>query len=122
MLILLFILLILAIYWEVSDYSRIANRARISELEGEDREKEYTFLSCFNYENNVRWRSIFIAATIATILIAAVLSLFEVCYGAGLIILVFAAVFVSVYGVEVFRSFHMYRPMCSKVKEDLVIL
>jgi hypothetical protein len=128
---LLFILLILAVYWEVNDYKRLEQRPNLDTLTDEEREKEYIFYSCFNYENNVKWRSIFIATTIATLLILAVLTLFNnfgvlrECYYdflPALIILIFASIFVAFYGIEAYRSFHMYRPICSKIKQDITIL
>lgn len=119
---LLALLLILAIYWETADQERLNSRPMLNDLSEEDRNRELEFLACFNYENNVRWRSIFIGTTIALLLILVILTVADIQIDLGLIAAIFAAVFISFFGVETFRSYHYYRPMCAKVRSSMVVL
>lgn len=125
-------LFILAVYWEVSDYRRLERRPPLSQLETEEEKtQELYFYSCFMANNRVSWRHIYIASFISTLLIWAGLYMFGLRTRMALtfcgpvnrppftmVFLIFVAIFVITYIVEQFRSFHLYRPMCSKVKED----
>jgi len=119
----LLILLILAIYWEYCDYRRLQTRPSIqTKTNSNDIQKEYLFYSCFNYENNIYWRSIFIASTISTSFISYVLYLLKVQLKIWLVLLIFVGIFIPFYIITSFKTFHLYRNMCNKVKTDLLIL
>ena len=130
----LIILFVLAVVWEWRDYRRLEKRPPLSEIEEENKTKELYFYSCFMANNRVSWRHIYIASFLSSLLIWALLYMFGVetlntikftsidirrrSIPYSFVLLVFASIFVITYIVEQFRSFHLYRPMCSKVKED----
>lgn len=117
------ILLLLAIYWEYADHTRLTSRPPITPDHDEyDREKEYLFYGCFNYENNVYWRSIFIATAISMLALVYIFSLMKVPITGWLVFLIVLAVFIPFYILVTFRTFHLYRVMCNKIKPDLTIL
>ncbi len=121
----LVILLILAIYWEAKDIIRLDSRKPIDRIKNlELREKELHFYACFNSENNIQWRGIYIMSFVVTLLISYLISEFysDKCFDVNLSFLVFGSIVLVFYIGNVFRSFHVYRPMCSKVRCDKTIL
>ena len=129
------ILLVLAIYWEYRDHDRLKDRPNIDEVDEEDRIDEYLFYGCFNAENRVSWRNIYIATFISVLLIWYILIIFNfaprmslsLCNMGGrpsmnILILIFVAIFCIFYIVDQFREFHLYRDMCAKVRSDKCVL
>jgi len=127
-------LLVLAIIWETGDYMRLQKRPPLSEIDEEDQEDELIFYGCFNRENNAYWKHLYIIAWISTGLIWAALWAFDIrvdlnfnVYASRqkpsflLIVLIFVIILLISYIVTNFRQFHLYRVMCSKIKEDNVI-
>lgn len=129
------ILLILAIYWEYQDHDRLKDRPDIDEIDEEDRLNEYLFYGCFNAENRVSWRNIYIASFISVLLIWYILIIFNfaprmtltLCNSGGrpslnILILIFITIFCIFYIVDQFREYHLYRDMCAKIRTDKCIL
>jgi len=121
--IIIIVILLLSIYWEFKDNDRINKRKKISDIkDDEERRKEYEFYGTFNYENNVQWRTIFIGAFISTIILYFLLvknkSINKVYY-----IYIFLIIFITYYTICQFRTFHLYRIMANKIRQnDLIIL
>lgn len=120
----LIILLILSIIWEIKDIQRLNGRKPVWEIKDkEHRKKEMEFYGCFNSENNIRWRGIFIMTTVSTLLILYVISQFyPECINVNMSLLIFAAIILVFYIGDIFRRFHVYRPMCAKIKKNNTIL
>lgn len=120
----LVILLVLAIFWEVKDIQRITDRKPIWEIKDKDkRQDELEFYACFNAENNIQWRGLFIMTTVSTLLILYVISQFyPECINVNMGLLIFGSIILVFYIGDIFRTFHVYRPMCGKVKKDKIIL
>lgn len=129
------ILLVLAIYWEYQDHERLKDRPTIDEVDEDDRIDEYLFYGCFNAENRVSWRNIYIATFISVLLIWYILIIFNfaprmslsLCNVSGrpsinILILIFVAIFCIFYIVDQFREFHLYRDMCAKIRTDKCVL
>ncbi len=115
--------LILAVYWEYADHARLTSRKPINQDDDDfEREREYLFYGCFNYENNVYWRSIFIATAISMGVLVYILSQLKVPITIWLVFLIILAVFIPFYAIVTFRTFHLYRVMCNKIKPELTIL
>lgn len=116
-------LLFLAILWEYQDHHRLANRKSVQSLEtASDQKREYLFYGCYNYENNVAWRGIFIGSVLATLIIWYILYAMKVKVRWWVVLLIFFAVFIPFYAISTFKTFHLYRVMCNKLKTDLTIL
>ena len=122
LLIILLILLVAAFYWEFKDHQRIISRPQVDTLPTDLQNKEYIFYSCFNYENNIKWRTLFICSIISSLLITYILYAFQVNITVPMVLLIIGAIFFIFYGCEIFQNFHLYRPMCGKVKPDINIL
>lgn len=120
----LIILLVLAIFWEVKDIQRLTDRKPVWKIKDEDKRlDELEFYACFNAENNIQWRGIFIMTTVATLLVLYVISQFyPECINANMALLIFGSIILVFYIGDIFRTFHVYRPMCGKVKKDKIIL
>ena len=114
-------ILILAVYWEAKDYNRISKRPPISSVEKKDKLREYKFYACFNSENNVMWRNIYISSVLSIILIGFVLKTYhpDVTFSWKIYLV---CIFLTFYISNHFRTFHLYRVMTSKIKPDLTIL
>ena len=122
LLIILLFLLIAAFYWEFKDHNRIISRPQVNTLSPDLQNREYVFYACFNYENNIKWRTLFICSIISTLLITYILYAFHFAITVPLVLLIIGAIFFVFYGCEIFQNFHLYRQMCSKVKPDINIL
>lgn len=119
----LLVLLILAIIWEFQDIDRLEKREPLCNIKDpKQRRKEYEFYACFNAENNIQWRGLFIMTTVSTLLILYVISQFHECIDPNMAFLIFAAIILVFYIGAVFRTFHVYRPMCSKASKNKYIL
>ena len=121
----LFILLILSVFWEIKDHQRIKARPPICSIKSKRRrKKEMEFHACFNAENNIEWRGIFIMTFISTFLIVYIIYQFysEYPINLNMVFLIFAAIILVFYIGSVFRNFHLHREMCAKVKKDKIIL
>jgi hypothetical protein len=121
----LMILLVLAIFWEFKDHERIKSRPYVHSIKTEKgRKKELEFHACFNAENNIEWRGIFIMTFVATLLVMYIIYQFypDKCLDLNLGFLIFGAIILVFYIGNVFRHFHLYREMCAKVKKDRIIL
>lgn len=123
------IIFLLALYWEYCDIYRLETRPPIEEIDEEKQQDELLFYGCFNYENRVAWRCIYIASFISTILIVLLLITFRIrptldasfCGpvdrpGFGLVFLIFVAILIIAYIVDHFKEYHLYRLMCYKIK------
>ena len=121
----LIILLFLAIFWEAKDYQRLEARVPINKItDKRKREKELHFYACFNAENNIEWRGIFIMTFVSTLLITYLISEFypDQPLDINLLLLTFGSIILVFYIGHMFRSFHLYRNMCSKVRCDRTII
>ncbi len=118
------VLLVLAIYWEIKDYQRIKARPFLCDIKcSKKREEELEFHACFNARNNVQWRGIFIMSFFAAVLVVYIIQeLYCLEIGFNLFLLTFAAILIVFYIGSTFRTFHLYRDMCARVKSDKNIL
>ena len=122
------ILLLAALFWEYMDYKRVAKLTSIYNLPtGKERVAQMKFISCFSYENTVRWRSLFIAAIIITVCIGCLIPMLlpdviDKDKKIPFLVLTFFFIFLVSYFTANFRSFHLDRVLCSKVKKDTVVL
>lgn len=123
--IILLLLLIMAIKFEKDDMSRISKRQEVYSIKNrKKREKEYIFYGSFNSENNIMWRSIYISTFISVACIIYMLRYTFPQINFKLIhaIMIFAIIFLIFYGSNIFRTFHFYRVMTSKLKKRTTIL
>lgn len=114
---------ILAFMWEYKDYSRLQKRPSISSLPQQRRNRELAFYGCFNYENRVEWRMIFIGSVLSTVCIWYVLKyVANVQVQHNIMILIGFIIMGIFYILSAFKQFHLFRVMCSKIKPNLTIL
>ena len=84
----------------------------------QERKKEYEFYGCYNYENNIIWRMIFIQTFIIVCFIYAIQdNLHPKQY-----VYIFIIIFLVTYFTTNWKIFHFYRVMASKVKESIPIM
>ena len=123
-LIIVVLIVVYAVFAEFKDYRLLEKRPPLSLIASdEDKNKELLFYSCFNYENNIQWRSIFATSALATLIIGYILH--ESYSGeirTNTYVLILLVIFFAFFGSYVFKTFHMYRPMCGKVKPENTIL
>lgn len=118
--IILIFLLILAFIFEFQDYQRIGKRPDIKSAK--DTQLEYEFYSCFNYDNNIYWRSIYIASILAVFAIWYILYVTGNKISVPVFLIIFLVIFFIFYGVTHYKTFHLYRVMCNKARPDKIIL
>jgi len=116
-------LLIFAIYWEYWDYVRLKEKPSVdpsscssgsyNEEKCEQEIERLRFLACFNYENGPKWRGIYIALIILTVILLYVFG-FPSSFKVGLLFLLF--IFLVFYLIESLRSYHVHRLLCSKAR------
>ena len=117
----LLILLILACFWEYKDYDRIKSRPYLCDIKcSKKKKKELEFHACFNAKNNIQWRGIYIMSFVAALLVTYIIMQ---CYpdlpiNLNLFILTFGAILIVFYIGNTFRTYHLYRDMCARVKSD----
>jgi len=119
--IVLIVLLILAAQWEYKDYGRIKSRPFLCDIKSSrEKKKELEFYACFNRDNNVQWRGIFIMSFIAALLILYIILQFypDSPLNFNVFFLTFAAIILVFYIGNIYRSYHLYRDMCAKIKGD----
>ena len=118
------VLLVLAICWEIKDYQRIKSRPFLCDIKcPKKKAEELEFHACFNARNNIQWRGIFIMSFFAAILVLYIIQ--EIyCHqiNCNSFLLVFAAILIVFYIGNTYRTFHLYRDMCARVKSDKNIL
>ena len=121
----LLILFILAAFWEFKDYERIKARPYLCDISSEQKkQKELEFHACFNGNNNIQWRGIYIMSFVAALLVTYIIMQ---CYpdlpiNLNLFILTFGAILIVFYIGNTFRTYHLYRDMCARVISDKNIL
>lgn len=117
LLISLCIILVLAVYWEYKDYKRLYARPMLKEIKDpKKKEKEMKFYACFNYENAVLWRMMFVVAFLSCILIKFILKSFGTEIKSDIFIIMLAIIFLIQYFASDFKNFHLYRLMAYKVQ------
>ena len=134
--IIIVILAALAAWWEYNDHCRLLDRKKIKDLPEDEREEELKFYACYNSENRVSWRTLFLASLISTALIWYLLLIFGVKTkmrlpfhsedyykepSFNLLIAVFLIVFIIFYIFDHLKEHHLYKKMSSKVKDEEVI-
>lgn len=117
------IFLVLALYWEAQDSKRLEARPHIYQIDDPvQREREYIFHACFNVDNNIQWRTIYIAAIVSALFIFYLLYYLKYPVSIPLFFMIVVIMVIVFYIVNIFRTFHLYRVMCSKVKPDLTVI
>jgi K+-sensing histidine kinase KdpD len=113
---------VLAIYWELTDHHALLKRPRIDELSEEEQQKELQFHACYNAENNVQWRSIYIMAAVVIVLTAYIIYQISGIFDINMLVLIFFAIVICFAVGAMFRTFHLFHPMCAKVRDDKVVV
>ena len=113
-----------ALRWEANDIKKIYARRKVYEIKNfKEREKEYKFYATFNHENHIMWRSLFISACIASVIIYIYLKNYfsqeRIALDCFVILFVIFLVF---YLMHIYRNFHIYRVMASKVRKDYSVM
>lgn len=117
------LIVLYAFICEYRDYSRIGRRSELSDITSEvDKNNELLFYGCFNFENNITWRSLFILSFISTLIIAYIMNQTNNDLSINLYLAILLVIFFTFLGGSTFKTFHLYRPMCSKIKPDNIIL
>lgn len=112
-----------AICWEANDIAKIYARPRLHELSSTEKDKELMFYATFNHDNNIMWRSLFLTAIIATTCIYIYLKNAyspENAEISGFVILF--VIFFANYMNHIYRNFHIYRVMASKVRPEYHVM
>lgn len=120
----LILLLFLAIYWESKDFTRIFNRKPLYTIKNrKERTQEYRFYGLFNSENNIMWRSLYVSAVIAVLLIAYYFNQVspDVSLKLGTYITIFIIIFMVYYLSHHYRVFHLYRVMGGKFRKKTIL-
>jgi hypothetical protein len=121
-LLLVLILLYWAVRWEASDIRKLYAKKPLRTLPKKSRVKELTFYATYNSENNIMWRSLFISAVIISVLLYLYLKnygTYNSCETHGFVILF--SVFLTSYMMHIYRTFHIYRVMTSKVRSREIL-
>jgi hypothetical protein len=123
MLIVFWFLLFCAIYWEYCDFTRMGKMPSAMDptLTPKQQKERLVYYSCFNYDNGIQWKYIYIQCTICLFLILYVLKKFGIKLEFHTIVLIFACIFFTFYGGATFKNFHFQRVLASKCRKDLVI-
>jgi hypothetical protein len=113
-----------AICWEANDIAKLYARPRLHELKDEsEKEKELMFYATFNHENNIMWRSLFLTGIIATICIYMYMKNAYSSENAELsAFIILAIIFLTNYMNHIYRNFHIYRVMASKVRPEYHVM
>ena len=135
-LIFIVVIAILASWWEYSDHCRLLERKSLKDLPEEEREDELKFYACYNSDNRVSWRTLFLASLISTILIWYLLYVFGVKVklqtsfysekyyrepSFNILLAIFLIIFIIFYIFDHLKEYHLYRKISSKVKDDETI-
>lgn len=117
-------LLYCAMKWESNDIKKFYARRPVYDIKDPvEREKEYMFYSTFNAENHIMWRSLFMSATIASVVIYLFLKNYSDPKKMELnCFVILFIVFLIYYLTHIYRNFHVYRVMASKVKKNVYIM
>lgn len=112
-----------ALYWEYLDIKKVYARRTVYDItDPVEKEKEYKFYSTFMHDNNIMWRSFYISAVIATLLLYFYLKN----YSKGTLetdcVAILLIMFLVFYLVHTYRSFHFYRVLASKVRSDYYVM
>jgi len=119
--VLLSILFLLAFYWEYKDYHRMYKRPYIKDIKNTNQKiKELTFYSTYNYKNNIYWRSIFIISIISILIINYIMKSYSIDIKQEVLIICLIVIFLVQYFVNNFKVFHLYRIMSSKITNEQV--
>ena len=108
------ILVLLALYWEYQELQRLKSRPSIEELD--EPIPEYKYYACYNYENGVDWRGIFIATVVSVLAVAYILYSYKVELKFNLLLLIGLSIFGIFYLKSSFQNYHFYRHACDNVR------
>jgi hypothetical protein len=116
------ILFILAIYWEYKDIKAVENLKSVHSIEDKkERSKIRKFVGTFMYKNNIMWRSIFIATSIAMAIIVLYLNHIDCKLDIFSLSLIFFIIFIAFYFTNVHRTTHLYRVLAGKIDKNLLM-
>lgn len=119
------LIFVMAIYWEMGDFKIIKGRKDLNDIHDKDEKaKELLFYGCYNAETNIRWREIFIMSILSAILIFYVLKQSDpnAKVSVNLFILVFMSIFIMFIISSMYKTYHLYNGMCSKINPEKVPL
>lgn len=113
-----------ALRWEANDIKKLYARRNVYEIKNrKEREKEYKFYATFNHENHIMWRSLFISSFIASVIIYIYFKNFSNSKNLELdSFVVLFTIFLVFYLTHLYRNFHIYRVMASKVRKDYSVM
>lgn len=133
LIVIIIILFVLAIYWEVGDYKIIKSRKNLSDIKNKDEKaRELLFYGCFNAENNIRWREIFIMSIVSSLIVLYIFKQFsnngtgdtagKNTMGLNVFLLVFVIIFCIFLGSSMYKTYHLYNGMCGKINPHKIPL
>lgn len=117
------LVLAFAIKSEVNDHAGVHARKPLSQIyDPEERLRELQFYACFDWENNVVWRSAYISTFIFVLILYFILSQFNVKLNFAFYPLIFLVLFFILFFTSNYKAFHLYRDICFNVRSDCIAL
>jgi hypothetical protein len=121
--IIIVVILLYALICEYKDYVLLGSRPALSSITNDvDKNNELLFYGCFNSENNIQWRSSYILSVVSMLVISYILKEWGYIVELNLQLLILFTIFMVFFGASTFKNFHLYRPMCAKIKPENIIL
>ena len=117
------LLLVGALYWEKCDILKIWNMKPVHTIKNKKyRKLKEQFIATFMYKNNIMWRSIYISATISIFIIGIFMRYYASTSLIKTLIMMFFVIFIVFYFTHIYRTFHIYRVLASKIDRKLLIM
>lgn len=115
-------LVTVALIYEFHDFNKLYERPPAYLYDNiEERELEYKYFGCYSVFVEVIWRNSLIAAGSSAIFIYILLYiLLNIKLSIAAFILIFIINFLIIYAANSFRSYHLYRDLCSKFNSDII--
>ena len=120
--IIIVIFVIMAVFCERQDSRRLSIRPNLIDIKNhKERERELLFYGCFNSENNVTWRWLFITALISSLVISYGFSKIysdKKKFSFDMFLMLFAVTFATFYIMTSLKTHHLYNNMCGKLRNE----
>jgi hypothetical protein len=116
-------ILLCALNWEYQDIKKVYAKRTVHDIiDPIEKEKEYKFYSTFIHDNNIMWRSLYISTVLSTVFIYFYLKNYSRGSVESHCFAILIIVFLTFYLVHMYRDFHFYRVLASKVRTDYYVM
>lgn len=121
--VILIVLLIFAFKGEIQDYQKVKDSPKVYDTDNlKEREELYKYYSTFCYDNTVNWRSNYILSCASAGALYFIFQVANVKMSLKLFALSIVIIYLIFYFGDNFKSYHFWRIIASKVKDDVKLL